>query len=157
MLCENCGKRPAQTFIRKTEGHEVAVRLCPECYRALYPERDSFSARMNGAGREDTACPVCGTTLEQFRATGLLGCAKCYDAFREELTSAVRGIQGKLRHTGKRPEAHTEEEYDRTRAYVTRRASLREQLEAAMRDKDYAAARRLEQELRSLKEQGEEA
>ena len=158
MLFENCGKHPAQRFVRNVDGREIVVQLCPACFRMLYSEKQSgtFSSRMGAAGKEDAACPVCGMTFGEFRRTGLLGCAGCYDAFREELCSTVRGIQGKLRHTGKRPEMRTEEDYDRMRAYVTRRASLREQLEAAMREHDYAAARKLQQELRALTAQREE-
>lgn len=154
MLCENCGKRPAQRFVRNADGREIVVQLCPVCFRALYSEKEggTFSSRLGGVGREDVVCPVCGTTFGEFRRTGLLGCAGCYSAFREELCSTVRGIQGKLRHTGKRPEARAEEDYDRMRAYVTRKASLREQLEAAMREHDYIAARKLQQELRALTE-----
>ena len=67
----------------------------------------------------------------------------------------MQGIQGKLRHTGKRPEAQTEERYDRMRAYVSRRETLRERLEEAMREHDYGAARRLQKELRELTDGGE--
>ena len=158
MLCENCGKRPAQKFVRTVEGRQLTIELCPECYRALYPEKESgaFAALVGASGREDAACPVCGTTFGEYRRTGLLGCAGCYSAFREELCSAVRGIQGKLRHTGKRPEQQAEEEYDRMRAYVSRRELLREKLEVAMRGHDYIAARRLQRELRELAARGEE-
>lgn len=158
MLCENCGKRPAQKFIRNVDGKEVVVELCPVCFRTLYAKKPgtTFTSLMGTPAREDAACPVCGTTFGEFRRTGLLGCAGCYDAFREELTSTVRGIQGKLRHTGKRPEAHTEEDYDRMRAYVSQRELLREQAEEAMRRHDFVTARRLQQELRRLSSRGEE-
>ncbi len=154
MLCENCGKRPAQTFVKAVNGKELHVQLCPECFRALYPEKEStaFSA-LAGAMREDTVCPVCGTSFAQFRKSGLLGCAGCYQAFREALSATVRGMQGKLYHTGKRPEQQTEEGYDRMRAYVTRREALREQLERAVREHDFAAARKLEKALRTLSEE----
>ena len=158
MLCENCGKRPAQKFIKNIDGRALVLELCPECFRALYPEKEGgASASLVGAvGREDAVCPVCGTTFGEFRRTGLLGCAGCYRAFREELLSTVRGVQGKLRHTGKRPETQTEERYDRMRAYITRRETLRGRLEEAMRGHDYAAARRLQRELRELTADGEE-
>ncbi len=156
MLCENCGKRPAQKFIRKIDGRELTLELCPVCFHALYPEKETaFASLVGAAGREDEACPVCGTTFGDYRRTGLLGCAGCYAAFREQLLSSVQGIQGKLRHTGKRPEAQTEERYDRMRAYVSRRETLRERLEEAMREHDYGAARRLQKELRELTDGGE--
>ena len=91
--------------------------------------------------------------MAEFRRTGLLGCAYCYSAFREELLETVRNMhnmQGEVRHTGKRPEASAEEKYDQARDYAARREALIEQLEEAMRTGDYAAARTLQKQLRTL-------
>lgn len=155
MLCENCGKNPAQKFIRKTGGREIVVELCPACYRTLYPEKenDFFPAFLGSGVSAEKACPACGTTMAEFRRTGLLGCAYCYSAFREELLETVRNMhnmQGEVRHTGKRPEASAEEKYDQARDYAARREALIEQLEEAMRAGDYAAARTLQKQLRTL-------
>ncbi len=156
MICENCGKNPAQKFIRKAGGQEVVVELCPACYGKLYPEKENgFFADVPSAA-DGKACPSCGTTMAQFRSTGLLGCADCYTAFRGELVEAVRGMQGirgEVRHTGKRPESSAEEKeekYDRARDYAARREGIIERLEAAMRTGDYAAARQLQRELKAL-------
>ena len=155
MICENCGKNPARKFVRKSGGREITVELCPACYRALYPEQetDLLTAFLDRAAPEDKACPACGTTMSEFRRTGLLGCAYCYSAFRAELSETVRGMQGmqgEVRHTGKRPAAEAEEKYDRARDYAARREGLKERLEQAMRIGDYAEARRLRNELKAL-------
>ena len=157
MLCENCGKHPAQTFRRKIDGREVVIELCPACYRALYPEKGAaFSSLMGGGGGGNSACPVCGTTIEEFSRTGLVGCAGCYEAFRTQLLSSLRGIQRDLYHTGKRPETQAEENYDRVRAYASRGEQLRKQLEEAVRRRDFVTAGRLQSELRRLAGSGEE-
>lgn len=156
MLCENCGKNPAQKFMRKVNGKEIAVELCPACYRTLYPEKenDFFPAFLGSGVQEGKSCPACGATMAEFRRTGLLGCAYCYSVFREELIETVRNIhnimQGEVRHTGKRPEESAEEKYDRARDYAARREGLIEQLERAMRAGDYAAAGQLRSELKAL-------
>ena len=155
MLCENCGKNPAQKFIRKVGGREIEVELCPACYRALYPEKenDFFTAFLGSGTPAGKACPACGTTMAEFRRTGLLGCAYCYSAFREELIQTVRNMhnmQGEVRHTGKRPEASAEENYDRARDFAARKEAPIERLEQAMRRGDYAEARRLQGELKAL-------
>ena len=41
MLCENCGKHPAQRFVRNVDGREIVVQLCPACFRMLYSEKQS--------------------------------------------------------------------------------------------------------------------
>lgn len=48
-------------------------------------------------------CPNCGASLEDFRRTGLLGCAQCYGVFREEVRSAIKKVQGGSHHTGNAP------------------------------------------------------
>ncbi len=157
MLCENCGKRPAQKFVRNVDGREIVVELCPACFRALYGEKKSapFASLIGrDSDHDDAVCPDCGTTFGDYRRTGLLGCAGCYRVFREEISSAVRGIQSRPCHVGKHPVAHSEEDYDRIRAYVTRRESLRGELEAALKQQDYSSARKLRHELRELAQEG---
>lgn len=46
-----------------------------------------------GSGAQ-RACTACGTTLERFSATGLLGCARCYVVFAREVEAAVEALHG---------------------------------------------------------------
>ncbi len=95
MLCAKCGKNQAQKYVCRTQEGEKTAFLCPDCYRRLY------GGKSPAGGVQE--CPSCGMTLAEFRKTGLVGCADCYTAFREELLPTVKGVQGKLRHTGKDP------------------------------------------------------
>lgn len=150
MLCTNCGKSPAKTYIKKTEGRETKLFLCPACYAKLYTERqdDFFTSFMGNVGREQKSCPACGTTLEDFKNTGLLGCAHCYTAFREELTPTVRYVhQGGVRHEGKSPSADAEENYDIVRELVREQEEIKEQYDLAVREQDFARAETLKARL----------
>lgn len=141
MFCTNCGKNIASAFVRKTGGKEVKLQLCTPCYEMLYPETDDdfFTSFLGNVGAKKS-CPACGTTLDSFRATGLLGCAYCYTAFREELTPTVKYIQGKIRHEGKAPESGAEEQYDLVRELVRQQEELKASLERALATQDYTAA-----------------
>ncbi len=154
MLCKNCGKNPAQKYVIKSDGRERQVFLCRACYEKLYGEADEadfFTSLMGGMGEAaEAACPVCGTTLEDFRATGLLGCAHCYTAFREEITPTVRRIQGKTRHEGKVPETAAGEKYELVRELVREQDRLKGELERAMRERDFSAAEKLKERLREI-------
>ena len=55
----------------------------------------------------DKVCPVCGRRLSEFYNTSMLGCPKCYEAFRSEILVALRKIQGKDFHVGKAPEVNS--------------------------------------------------
>ena len=98
----------------------------------------------------DAACPVCGGTIEEFRKTGLLGCAHCYEAFREELTSTVLHIQGSAVHAGRPPVTATDERYDSLRKLANKRADLRERLDSAIREGRYAEADKLQAQLKEI-------
>lgn len=138
MQCTNCGK-PAKQSTVEIGGKKTAVCLCSDCLRRLY--------RTEKAPEDEKSCSACGTTLADFRRTGLLGCAECYRVFREELLSAVRSVQGGLRHEGKEPVVAAREDY--TAVFV--REGIKTELERALRDGKYDEAKQLSEELRELK------
>ena len=153
MLCTNCGKEPAQQYTRTVDGKVVTVELCPSCYNKLYPEKESnfFLSVLNSMDCADSVCPVCGMTFGEFRRTGLLGCAGCYEAFRTPLAKTVRSVQATVLHTRARPAwAEAEGRYGPLRVYVTRRETLREEMEEAMRTHDYERAQRLQRALKAM-------
>ncbi|MBQ3046485.1 MAG: hypothetical protein IJD54_00405 [Clostridia bacterium] len=49
------------------------------------------------------SCPFCGTRLDEFYATSMLGCPNCYKAFEMEIKLALKKIQGRDFHVGKTP------------------------------------------------------
>lgn len=151
MDCTICGSKFAKEYIRKTEGREVTLTLCEGCYAKLYSKQESedFFAAFVGrtGGKQGKSCPVCGLTLADFRATGLLGCADCYNAFREELLPTIRYVQGKLRHEGKAPSGDADEKYDLVRDLVRSQESLRARIEEAEHDGDELELVRLKAEL----------
>ena len=51
----------------------------------------------------DKICKSCGTRLSEFYETGMLGCPDCYNAFRTEIISALKKVQGATTHIGKSP------------------------------------------------------
>lgn len=134
MVCTQCG-RPASRYHIAAGGKEYDAVLCPECYAAL-----------TAARAEARSCPSCGMAFEDYRRTGLVGCAECYRFFRRELTPAVKGIQGGTAHTGKTPGADAGENYE----LFLERARLRGRLEEALRRGDDREAERLGEAIRSL-------
>lgn len=47
-------------------------------------------------------CEKCGTSINDYYRTGMLGCPHCYSAFREEIKASLMEIQGSQMHVGKR-------------------------------------------------------
>lgn len=123
-------------------GEKFESHLCSNCYAALYGELNSKSngdiwAGLFGTAATRKVCPVCGTAYGDYERTGLLGCASCYDVFKEELLPSIRRIQGKVEHVGK-----TEKNNDELGLH-RRLKTLQEQLEIALREKRYTDAGKL--------------
>lgn len=57
----------------------------------------------------DKTCRACGTRLSEFYNTGMLGCPDCYKAFGVEINTALKKIQGRTLHVGKRPRVSKED------------------------------------------------
>lgn len=153
MLCSACGRNPAKTYLKRTGDKELKLELCPACYQALYPERQSddfFTSFLGNVGSGKKECSACGSTLEDYRRTGLLGCAYCYTAFRDEILPTISFIQGKVRHEGKEPSAGAAEKYDMVREIAYQQENLREKIRLAKEAGDEDEVRRLKQQLAKL-------
>ncbi len=95
--------------------------------------------------RDSVKCPGCGRTLQDFRNIGKFGCAKCYETFRPQVTSALKQIHQNTQHTGKLP-AGSAAELKLKRRYE----ELKAELKKAVSEEDYEKAAKLHKELKSL-------
>jgi protein arginine kinase activator len=97
--------------------------------------------------RPEPTCAGCGTTLDQFRRRGRLGCARCYEAFAEQVGELLERVHGARAHVGRVPGQSAEELNRRQRML-----DLKQRLEVAIRDEAYESAAKLRDELRALEE-----
>ena len=151
MLCQHCKKNTATVnYVEIINGDKFESHLCQMCYSELCGELNSKTnndiwAELFGTGTQPAkVCPVCGTRYSDYERTGLLGCASCYDVFKEELIPSIQRIQGKVNHVGKA--AKNNDEYGLHR----RLKSLQEQLENALKERRYNEANRLNQQIKEI-------
>lgn len=119
MLCDNCGEREAAIHLTQIENNAVTkLHLCEQCAAekgvetgasvAKFPLGDFLASLGKGEAGESAeagagvACPACGGTLEDFRRTGRLGCARCYVTFEAHLRDLLRRLHGSSQHVGER-------------------------------------------------------
>lgn len=140
MKCKSCGKI-AKSYTLTRNGTEITVELCESCYKRLYGD-DGFSDE-TPIKKE---CPACGTTYEEFRRSGLVGCAECYNAFRAEIIPMLGYLQRSAHHVGKVP-VEAGEAYDNLRELIVQQGMLREELEQAERNRDGVRAVQLRMRL----------
>lgn len=152
MLCQRCKKNQA-TMISQVplNGEKVGYALCTSCYAEMFGSINSANGDIMAGllsqpqRKRPRACPVCGMSYSEFERTGLLGCAACYDVFKDELMPYIRRIQGKTEHVGKVGPNVGEQELTRTLS------RLQEELEQAVRDGKYAVAARINDKISEVR------
>ncbi len=104
MLCDNCKERDAVINLTQVEhDSKVTLHLCEQCAQqkgvetgvaVLKSPLGGFLASMGKGGgaanvlpspTDGLRCRGCGATLRDFRESGRLGCAQCYDSFDAHL------------------------------------------------------------------------
>lgn len=172
MLCDKCKLNQATVHIRQSINGDVReYDLCDKCAAAsdlLNTDMsfdNLFEGFLNGmeqgmlygspfGGKSTDTCPVCGSVFEDFAGGGRLGCAECYDTFRDRLRGVFKNIQAGARHTGKgSAEArHIKEKV--APKELTEEEKLKNQLDLAIKNEEYEKAAELRDKIRALKKEG---
>ena len=178
-LCQRCEKNVASVHIvdvasfvsfRHPDNEVVSQSLCESCAQE---ESLPFSHPMTKQGpqglwdmlsmkakeaaaaplpkRQVKTCEGCGTTVDQFRRKGRLGCGQCYHTFAQELEEVLERIHGAHRHVGRTPGVDP-----KALAARMRRENLERDLEEAVAKEAYERAAGIRDELKRL-EAGPEA
>lgn len=106
-ICDHCHKNDAaMSYERKQDGKVTMEYYCLPCHEQLFVHiSESKDAQ------EVSACPYCGTTVEQFRARKIVGCSYCYQTMYAEIADSIVKMQGdSCGHRGKRPPLSDEDE-----------------------------------------------
>jgi len=164
MQCQRCGDRPAVIHLTQIVGNSSTQQhLCEACAAAQgiqteanlakFPVGDLIASLGKGAAQlpavSDTGrCTACGSTLQDFRDSGRLGCAACYTTFEGPLRTLLRRVHGASRHMGEpyiSPPGATVPDGAPEAADVEH---LRTQLQRAIESENFELAARLRDEIR---------
>ena len=92
-------------------------------------------------------CPQCGTTWDDFRRNGVMGCPFDYQLFESQLRDVLDGLhEGRVEHLGKVPVKAAASEA----ALHARAVRLQTRLAEALAQEKYEEAARLRDELRHI-------
>lgn len=185
MKCDKCGKDANIEIFLKADGIEEKLNLCFNCYSNMLSENLSNTGGFNPNYMKDLAksifnaildeeknlqdktCPNCGLTLKDFYKNKRLGCSYCYEAFREEILKYL-SKDGKTLEN-KSYFNHNNNNLDKKMSLLdsenSNSSSINEkdllirqkklELEAAIKDEYYEKAAYLRDEIKALKEEGE--
>ncbi len=166
MKCDHCDGIPVVTEVVVKDGKKVEHHLCEKCAAQMGITPQSHapineliskfvtshgSAASKQAQSAARRCEGCGLTFGEFRKSGLMGCARCYEAFETQIGPLIeRAHEGGTHHIGKIPRragASTERQ--------ERIGILRKQLSDAIESEQYERAAVLRDQIRRF-EEGEE-
>lgn len=166
MMCQNCNQKEANVHITKViNGMKTEMHLCEECAKqknefstgayfgfgmplSFQNILDGFVEAMDATPKyikKEETCPTCGISFENFRETGRLGCANCYEAFENKMIPLIRRIHGNIEHNGKIPRRaggmlKVKKDIEK----------LRDELKNAVSHEEYERAAKLRDEIKKL-------
>ncbi len=94
-LCEPCAQ--------EAEIPHVAVqqKTMDEVWKLL--QMSAMKAQKKQTPKKTLTCTDCGTTLEQLRRKGRVGCQTCYSTFEQYLQGLLERMHGSTCHVGRLP------------------------------------------------------
>lgn len=157
MKCEECGVNSANVrFTTVIGGKLYEKNLCNQC---LAKQKQQLADGMSigdlvsgflkdmSEGTKDAQlhCEGCGMSYMQFKQSGRLGCAKCYQSFGEYLRPMLGRIHGHVEHAGKAPKGQAQEQ-----SQLQRMDLLKQQMQEAIGVEDFERAATLRDEIKAL-------
>jgi protein arginine kinase activator len=157
MICDICKKHDAKVHLTTiVDGKMLKMDLCEACAKAKGVQEETVfspSDLMVGLGSAEeikadapgVRCPACGFSQADFKKTGRLGCAVCWETFESGMAGLLKAMHKSDRHVGKVPSkaAHTV-------ALSEQIKNLLAELDKAVHDEQYEQAARLRDQIRAL-------
>jgi protein arginine kinase activator len=164
MTCDVCKSNEASVFLTQiVDGKMQKVNLCESCSKAKGVDDPTGFALADlllglgaaqeierGGGGQAQRCPGCGFSQADFKKTGRLGCAQCYETFAEGLNSLLKAMHKGTNHTGKVP-ARISRLIERESALK----NLQRDLQKAVSEENYETAAQIRDQLRQLETSNE--
>ena len=159
MLCDICNNNEATVHLTQmVEGETKKIDLCESCSKekgvddpAGFSLADLLlglgaSQQMEEADSTSTKCPKCNFSQEEFKKSGRLGCAECYDHFEEGVEGLLKTMHKGTRHNGKAPAV-----WKKMKDYADQLHELETMLNKAILKEDYEKAADLRDKIASIK------
>ncbi len=163
MRCDKCGAPSVYRSTLIVNGVSKNTNLCRDCAikegvfaqekPSLFDEMFSSFADMLGFEQvENVVCPVCKTTLREFKSTGRLGCPNCYDMFREEISNVLKRIAPFETHKQETIKTKTKSQKLTKEEQIK---ALREEMKQAVSEERYEDAAKIKKQITKLESANE--
>ena len=159
MKCNHCDNQATVHLTQILNGQMHKMDLCESCAQAkgvTNPENLSISNLMDKVDMDTDnsgtamVCESCGTTHQEFKKGGRLGCEACYHVFRPVLDPLLDGMHAGTKHLGKIPSGSA------SRVKFERSVdTLKTELKDAVEGEDYEKAALIRDKLKELESKAE--
>ena len=154
MKCHHCQSQATVHLTQIINGQMHKMDLCEACAQekgVTNPDNLSIGSLLSedqskvGAGSASMTCESCGTTHQDFKKGGRLGCEACYHVFRPVLEPLLDGMHAGIKHLGKVPSRTVIKKGEQENE-----ERLRSQLKQAVEEENYEKAAELRDRLKKL-------
>ena len=159
MKCHHCDNQATVHLTQILNGQMHKMDLCESCAQAkgvTNPENLSISNLMDKVDMDTDnsgtamVCESFGTTHQEFKKGGRLGCEACYHVFRPVLDPLLDGMHAGTKHLGKIPSGSA------SRVKFERSVdTLKTELKDAVEKEDYEKAALVRDKLKELESKAE--
>ena len=165
MKCDRCGKPSVYHSTLIVNGVSQSTNLCRECAikegvfnsspTSIFDDMFApFSDFLSFEKVADIVCPVCKTSLREFKNTSKLGCPNCYDAFRDEIAKIVKRIAPYETHKPELISKPTKAK-KKTETKAEKISALRQEMQQAVREERYEDAGKIKKQIQKLEAENE--
>lgn len=161
MLCQSCEINNATIhFTKIINGHVEERHLCEACakekkefdFELPFSFQKLFTGLLSPMEEEkqdikDIVCSRCNLSYKRFLEIGKFGCERCYETFREDVKSLLKGIHGHTEHKGK-----VSKDFVEILTQTKEIDSLNIQLEEAINKEDFEKAAFLRDQIKELRD-----
>jgi protein arginine kinase activator len=156
LKCSICDKEATVHLTQIVNNKIHKVDLCESCAQqkgVTDPEGFSLADLMSKAplapasGEAQAVCPSCGQETADFRRTGRLGCADCYDVFKSLVMPVLEDMHAGTTHKGKVPTVALSRQSSQLQL-----KNLQDSLARAVAEEAYEEAAKFRDQINAIKE-----
>lgn len=154
MKCHHCDSQATVHLTQIINGQMHKMDLCEACAQekgVTNPDNLSIGNLLDenpskvDASTASMTCESCGTTHQDFKKGGRLGCEACYHVFRPVLEPLLDGMHAGVKHLGKVPSRSVKK-----KSQDDSEELLSKELKKAVEEENYEKAAKLRDRLKKL-------
>ena len=154
MKCHHCDSQATVHLTQILNGQMHKMDLCESCAQekgVTNPDNLSIGSLLEQndtkgfSGAAAMTCESCGTTHQDFKKGGRLGCEACYHVFRPVLEPLLDGMHAGVKHLGKVPSRSVEQKSSDDEIQY-----LQNELQRAVEEENFEKAAELRDQLKKI-------